>query len=63
LVAALLHFLELEPELQLLRSMHNVGLMEDKVDALWTLVRVASESLASHIVPLVTRNPPDGAGE
>jgi hypothetical protein len=62
LVAALSHFLELEPELELLRSGHNVELMEDQADALWTRVRATSNSLAPHVLPSVTHNPPDAVG-
>jgi hypothetical protein len=35
LVAALLHFLELKTELEVLRSRCSVELTEDEVDALW----------------------------
>jgi hypothetical protein len=63
LVTALLHFLELEAELELLGTGHNVALMEDQVDALWILARSASDLLVSHVLPLVTRGPPYGAGE
>jgi hypothetical protein len=63
LVAALSHFLELETELELLRSGCNADLTDDQADALWTRVRVASDSLSSHVPPSVARNPPDSAGE
>jgi hypothetical protein len=63
LVATLSHFPELEIELGLLRSTHDVGLTEDQVDAIWIHVRPASDSLASHVLPSVARGPPDGAGE
>jgi hypothetical protein len=46
LVAAMSHFLELKSELQLLGSGCNVDLTEDQADALWTRVRMASDSLA-----------------
>jgi hypothetical protein len=63
LVAALLHFSELKFELELLGSGHNVDLTEDQANALWTRVRAASNSLASHVPPSVACNPLDGAGE
>jgi hypothetical protein len=46
-----------------LGSGHSVGFMEDEADALWTRVRVASDSLALHVSSSVARNPLDGAGE
>jgi hypothetical protein len=46
LVAALLHLLELETDLELLRSGCNMDLTEDHVDALWTRMRPTSDSLA-----------------
>jgi hypothetical protein len=63
LVTALSHFLELEAELELLGSGRNTVLPEDQVDALWILVRPASDSQASHVLPSVARSPPDGVGE
>jgi hypothetical protein len=36
LATTVLHFPELEAEPELLGSGHNVDLMEDQVDALWT---------------------------
>jgi hypothetical protein len=60
LVAALLHFLELEPELELLGSGHNVNLTEDQADAHWAQVRAASDWLALHVPPSVAHSPPDG---
>jgi hypothetical protein len=63
LVAALLHFLELDTELVLLEFEHNVDLTEDQVDAFWTWVRAASQSLASHILPSIAHNPLDDVGE
>jgi hypothetical protein len=50
LVAVLSHFPELETELELLRSGRGTDLSDDPVDALFPLVSVASDSLAS-IVP------------
>jgi hypothetical protein len=63
LVAALSHFSELDAKLELLRSRRNADLRDDQVDALWTRVRVASDSLASHVLPSIPHNPPDGTGE
>jgi hypothetical protein len=60
LAVALLHFSELETELELLGSSHNADLTEDQVDALWTQARQASESLSSFIPLSVARDSPDG---
>jgi hypothetical protein len=57
-VAALSHFLELE----MLMSGRNAVLTEDQVDALWILARLASNLLASYVLPSVAHNPPGGAG-
>jgi hypothetical protein len=51
LVAALSHFLELKSELEMLGSRSNANLTEDQAYALLTRVRVASDSLASHVPP------------
>jgi hypothetical protein len=63
LVAALSHFLELKSELEMLGSRSNANLTEDQAYALWTWVRVASDSLASHVPPSVAHSPPDGMGQ
>jgi hypothetical protein len=63
LVATLSPFLELKSELELLGSGHNANLIEDQSDALWPLVDVNSDSLASFVPSLVDCDPPDGAGE
>jgi hypothetical protein len=63
LVAALSHFPELKSELELLRSGCNADLTKDQADALWTQVRMASDSLAWHNPLTITRSPPDGPGE
>jgi hypothetical protein len=55
--------LELEAELELLRSVRNVFLMEDWVDAFWILARPSSDLLVSYVLPSVARNPPNGVGE
>jgi hypothetical protein len=62
LITTLSHFLELEVELELLGSGHNATLTEDQVDALWLLAHQISDLLALHVLPLVARGPPDGAG-
>jgi hypothetical protein len=41
----------------------SAGLIEDEVDALWSQVRTATDSLASHVPSSVAHNPPNGAGE
>jgi hypothetical protein len=56
LVATLLHFPELEPELELLRSERNVGLTEDQVDALCTRMHVTSDTLVLQVLPSVTHS-------
>jgi hypothetical protein len=63
LVAAVSLFPKLDAELEVLWSGCSAGLMEDKVDALWTRVRTASDSLVLHIPSSVARNPHDGVGE
>jgi hypothetical protein len=63
LVATLSHFLELKTKLGLLGSGRNVNLVEDEVDALWTWVSAASDSLASNAPSSVARSSIDGAGE
>jgi hypothetical protein len=60
LVATLSHFSELKSKLEFRRK---ADLTEDQVDALWPLVDVASDSLASLIPSSVARDPPDGARE
>jgi hypothetical protein len=63
LVAVVLHFLELDADLEVLGSGRSVGLTDNEVDALWSRVCAASDSLASHVPSLVARNPPDSVGE
>jgi hypothetical protein len=63
LVSALSHILELETELELLGSGHNVYLTEDQLDAHWTQMHLNSESLASFIPTSVALGSPDGTGE
>jgi hypothetical protein len=59
LVATLSHFLELQTELELLRSGRIVDLTEDQADALSPLMSAASDSLASLIPSSVARDPPN----
>jgi hypothetical protein len=47
----------------MLRASCNATLMEDQVDALWILARLASNLLAPHVLPSVTRGSPDGVRE
>jgi hypothetical protein len=63
LVAALSHFLELKSELELLRFGRNADLSDDQMDALWPLVSVASDSLASLVPSSLARDPPNDAVE
>jgi hypothetical protein len=62
LVAFVSQFSELDADLEVLGSRRNVGLTEGEVDALWSRVRAARDSLASHVHSLVACNPPDKAG-
>jgi hypothetical protein len=59
LVSALLHFLKLENELELLGSGRNADQTKDQVNALWTRVCTATDSLELHVPPLVALKPPD----
>jgi hypothetical protein len=63
LVAVVSHFLELDADLEVLGSGHSMGLTEDEVDILWSRVRTAAHSIASHVPSSVAYNPPDGVGE
>jgi hypothetical protein len=63
LAAALSHFSELGTELELLGSRRNMNLMEDQVDAVWTQVHQAMDSLVRFIPSLVAHGSPDRAGE
>jgi hypothetical protein len=62
LAATLSHFPELDTKLETLGSGRNTDLTEGWVDAFWTQVRAASDSVVSHVFPLVPRSPPDGDG-
>jgi hypothetical protein len=63
LIAALSHFPELGPKLELLEFRRNADLTESQLDALWTWKRRASESLSSRVPQSVARNSPDDIGE
>jgi hypothetical protein len=59
LVAALSHFPELEPELELLGPGQDANLSDSQANALWPLVSMASDSLAFLIPSLLAHDPPD----
>jgi hypothetical protein len=59
LVAALSHFPKLEPELELLGSEQDADLSDGQTDALWPLVSVASNSLASLVPSSLAHDPPN----
>jgi hypothetical protein len=61
--AALSHFPELEPELELLGSGYNADKMEGQLDAFWAWTRWALESLSSRVPPSTTHSPPDDTRE
>jgi hypothetical protein len=63
LIAALLHFLELEPELDLLGSGHSADLREIQLDTLWAWTRRASKTLSWSVLPSDACNSPDDASE
>jgi hypothetical protein len=62
LVAAVSHFPKLDTNLEVLGSGCSAGLVEGKVDALWSRVCAALDSLVSHVPSSVARNPPDSIG-
>jgi Ser/Thr protein kinase RdoA (MazF antagonist) len=63
LVAALSHFLELKSKLELPGFERYVDLTDDQANALWPMVRAASDSLASLVPSLIARDPTDDALE
>jgi hypothetical protein len=63
LVAIESHFSEVIADREVLGSGCNAGLTMDEVDALWYWVRMAMDSLASHIPSSVASNPPNSIGE
>jgi hypothetical protein len=56
-------FPKLDVDLEVLESERNAALTKGLVDAMWSHVRVAVDSLASHVPSSVARNPPDNAAE
>jgi hypothetical protein len=63
LVAMVLHFPELDADLEVLGSRHNAGLTKDEINPLRSRVRAAVDLLSSHVPSSVARSPPDSAGE
>jgi hypothetical protein len=63
LVTVVSHFPELDIDLEVLGSGCSAGLTEDEVDALWSWVHVAADSLALCVPSSVACNPPNGVGE
>jgi hypothetical protein len=63
LVAAVSYFPKLKPKLELLGSGRNADLTEAEAHALWTWVRMTSDSLASYVPSSVSHGPPDDARE
>jgi hypothetical protein len=63
LVVAVSHFLELDTDLEVVGSGRNASLTKGEVDALWSWVCTAADSLASHVPSLVAHNPPDSVRE
>jgi hypothetical protein len=63
LVATLSHFWELKFEQELLGFGRNADLIDDEVDALWPLVSVASNSLASLVPSSFACDPSDDVEE
>jgi hypothetical protein len=63
LVAIVSHLPELDVDLDVLGSRRVAGLTDDEVDALWSRVHVASDSLPSLVPSSVAHNPPDSVGE
>jgi hypothetical protein len=57
------HFPELNPKLELLGSVHKMDLIEDEAGALWTRVRMASDSLTSYVPSSIAHSSPDDVGE
>jgi hypothetical protein len=49
LVATVSHFQELEADLEVHGSGCSAGLTENEADALWSGVRMASDSLVAHV--------------
>jgi hypothetical protein len=56
-----LHFPELDIDLEVLRFRCSTRLTKDEVDALWSWVRAAADSLALDVPSSVARNISNGA--
>jgi hypothetical protein len=63
LLAVVSDFPELDADLEVLGSKCNAGQTEDEVNALWSQVRAAADSLASHVPSSVAGSPRDSMGE
>jgi hypothetical protein len=63
LIAALLHFPELEPKLDLLGPGRSADLREMQLDTLWAWTRRASKALSWSVLPPDACNFPDDASE
>jgi hypothetical protein len=63
LTTALLHFPELEVELDLLGYSYNADLSSDEIAILWTQTYRVSKSISSRVHPLTARNPLDRTEE
>jgi hypothetical protein len=61
LVVVLSHFPKLELKLELLRFRRDADQSDDRADALWPLVSMASDSLTSLVPSSLVHNPPDDA--
>jgi hypothetical protein len=63
LAIAVSHIPKLDINLEVLGSRRSARLTQDEVDALWSRVCIAVNSLASHVPSSIAHNPPDSAGE
>jgi hypothetical protein len=63
LVATMLHFPELDTDLEVLVFGRCTRLIEDEVDSLWSRVHAIADSLASLIPSSVACNAPNSTGE
>jgi hypothetical protein len=63
LTDVLLHFHELELELEFLGSGYNADLMKDEMDVFWIWTHWALESLSSRVPQSVAHSPPDSTRE
>jgi hypothetical protein len=63
LVVTVSHFPELYTDREVLGSGRKARFTKDEVVALWSKVRTAVDSLASHVPSLFAHNPPDSMRE